>query len=197
MADEPIQTAADSAGATGGDTAGMVPQDKVNRLEAKWRREAEAASAKAAELEAKLTQYNEAQKTEAEKAIEKARKEAATQTSAEWERRLNDAAINSELKLELLKRGMDPDLALVVKGKADLKSVDEIPDAIEAALGGKEWLKAPAKPAAPMQGGAPTGVRSTSQPKTLADLQRFVMEHGHAAVTDEMWQQINKGEWGK
>ena len=187
---------ADSTGpATADDTGGMVPQDKVNKLEAKWRRDAEAATRKVAEYEAKLAEVENAKKSETEKAIEKARKEASDLTRKELEGIMLQKEIDAELKLRLQAQGYDPDLAYVVKGKGEIAGVDDIDGAIETALSGKTWASKPdAQPAPrlPMQGGAPTGRQTSSW--NSARLESLMATGQTKSLTDADWAEIKAAQ---
>jgi len=202
MADNLNPTAAEGSpvgaptGGVGPD-AGMVPQDKVNRLESKWRRVAEEAAAKAADLEKQLVARADAEKTEQQKALESARKDAAESVRKEYEVKMLSQQIDSELRLQLLNQGLDPDLAHLVKAKAEIKSVDDIADAITAAFDGKDWLKKQVRDM-PSQSGAPTGPLPSGR-WTEAKLQEAMSRGGVGGLTEADWNEIKaaykSGTW--
>ena len=121
-------------------------QEQVNALLAKERK---GISKKLETTEAELTRLRETQKTEQEKQLDAVRKEVAQQ----YEGQIKTKEIEAELRLQLVSKGMDPDLAVLVRSKQEIADLSDIPSAIDAALGGKDWLKP--KPIIPSQSGTP------------------------------------------
>jgi len=137
-------------------------QDDLNRAAATERRKAQKLAEEHESLKAKLASFEESQKSEAQKAIEAAARDARKAADAEWSSKLTAQAVDAELRLQLQAKGYDPDLAVLVKAKASISSADEVSDAIDNALAGKEWARKqdPAQapePRTPFQGGSPSG----------------------------------------
>lgn len=177
------------AGGDGTGAAKPVDQDTVNRLERRWRKEAETAKAQAAELQQKLTAIEAEKKSDQEKAIEAASAKAKADTDKEWQARFNQHEIDSALKLRLLEQQRDPDLAVLVKSKSDIHSIEDIDDAIKLALDGKPWAQPSGTPKPPAQFGAPSGLPQSTRwtPERIAQV---VADRGAKGFTDEEWQQI-------
>lgn len=129
-------------------TGKTFTEDEFNAHTARLRK---AEEAKRAKLEQELTSLREAQKTEAEKQIDRVRQE----VSSEWAAKLQAQAVDAEIKVRLLAKGFDPDLVHVVKAKAEIGTVEEVDAAIDAALSGKTWAQQRVN--VPSQGGAPRG----------------------------------------
>lgn len=130
-------------------TGKTFTEDEFNAHTARLRK---AEEAKRAKLEQELTSLREAQKTEAEKQIDRVRQE----VSSEWAAKLQAQAVDAELKVKLIERGLPANAAHLVKAENEIGSTDDIEAAIDATLKANEWLK-PVKGPVQSQGGAPRG----------------------------------------
>ncbi len=133
-----------------GDTTPVVP-DKAGQVDldsaaAKYRRESEAGIAKADKktatekaradkAEAKLTEIDEAKKTEQEKAVDTARTEGKAESDTFWNKKVSDMAIDHALTDDLRARGYDPDFAMLVRSGGEIDSAESASGAVG------EWLK--------------------------------------------------------
>lgn len=132
-------------------------EDEFNAHTARLRK---AEEAKRTKLEGELARLQEAQKTEAEKAMDRVRQE----TAAEWAGKLQAQKVDAELKVKLLERGLPANAAHLVKATNEIGSVEEIDAAIDATLRANDWLKpGKAAPAHSGQGGAPGKVELPSE----------------------------------
>lgn len=157
----------------------------ADRAAAKLRRKYEGQLAEAnkriADLEAKT-------KTEQEKAVDEAYKRG----RLEVESLIGERETAFALERELLKRGLDPDLAPSIRAKAEIEKADDVPGAVDTWLQGREWvdrIKAPA----PIQGqgGAPPK-RDGSTMWTADRLDAHIRQHGERSLKAEDWKQIEK-----
>jgi len=130
-------------------TGKTFTEDEFNSHAAKLRK---AEEAKRTKLEAELTALREAQKTEGEKQLDRVRQE----VSAEWAAKLQAHAVDAELKVKLIERGLPANAVHLVKAENEIGSTEEIDAAIDATLRANEWLK-PGKAIVPSQGGSPRG----------------------------------------
>lgn len=151
--------------------------DRINRREKKAREDAEA----------ELAKLRDAQKTEQEKLIDAARNEERTRLTAE----MTQKELTAETRLELVKRGLDPDLTkfLEIGDKA------EIGGAIDALLNAKPYLKPQAAPKAPGQNGNPNGGPSptdSSRPWSLTKIRASIKEHGHVEHQRKFGREIDE-----
>jgi hypothetical protein len=128
-------------------------QEFANRAAASERRAAKKIAEERDALQAKLAQFEEAQKSESQKAIEAAEKRAAAAKDAEWSQKLTAIQVDAELRLRLQAQGYDPDWIDTVKRKANPATIDDIDDAIATALADKP--RAQQEPKVPSQTGAP------------------------------------------
>lgn len=159
MADDIQPTGGEAGAGNAGAVEARFTQDDLNRAAASERRKAAALATEHEALKTKLAGFEESQKSESQKAIEKAAKDARAAADAEWGAKLTAREIDAKLELRLLQGGYDPDLAHVVKAKTQLSSVEDIDEAIRTALDGKAWAKQaePELPKPASQGGAPSG----------------------------------------
>jgi hypothetical protein len=106
-------------------------QDEVNRFVAAEKRKRQQLEKQLAELQSKLSQFEEAQKSETEKAIEAAYKRGMQEAEEKWQKELNELKLQTAIERELASRGLHPDLAYVVRHKAELESPDDVPAIVE------------------------------------------------------------------
>lgn len=150
-----------------------LTQDALNAMLAKERR---GLQKQLSDAQKALDEAQSASKTEHEKALDAVRKEVA----AQYEAKIIQQTIDAELRVALISKGLDPDLAYVVKAKREITDPTEIGEAIEAALGSKEWAKP--RPATPAQVGTPTGAISTGGKWTREKIEEFIRVNGHIAL---------------
>lgn len=191
MADNENQTSADSEGTQ--DTGARVfTQDEVNQFAAKERRRAEREMNELRkQLEAfqvKESERAEAEKTENQKAIEAAAAKAAKERDGYWADILTKKEIDAELRGQLRDQGYDPDLAVLVKDKSEIKEVSDIPEAIKSALAGKEWLKRHVQ----AQTGTPTGTGKNPGLWSTSRMNQIMATKGTKGFTDDDWVQIKQ-----
>jgi hypothetical protein len=105
-------------------------------------------------LKAKLDQIAEANKTEAEKAIEKARKEGAAEAESRLQAELESERRERAIERAVIGAGLNPDFAHIVKAKLGDVETTDIDAAVGAIIEGAEWAKPAPKPGQP---GAPSG----------------------------------------
>lgn len=187
---------------TGGDAGqaeSSAAEERITRAEAQAIANKAAASERRAAAEklkdyesmrAKLADIENAQKTEIQKATERA---AAAEARAESEAKgRQQDRIDAELRLQLQAQGYDPDLAVLVKSKATITSAEDVADAIKTALDGKAWARQ-AEPETPRpmgMPGAPTGPRPSSS-WNAARLADVTARNMTKTMTDADWAEIN------
>lgn len=152
----------------------------IERVQRRHNSEREKLLARIADLEAKT-------KTDQEKAVD----EAYRRGRSEVESLIMEKETSFALERELLKRGLDPDLAPAIRAKAELEKPGDVPDAVDSWLKGRDWverIKAPTPP--PGQSGAPAMQRASTL--TLADVRKMSRED-YMARADEINEGINSG----
>ena len=169
---------AQASGAQDGATG--TPATQVPATDADWKaerikaqRQAKAAIAEAESLKAKLAEFENAKKTEQEKAVESAAKLARESAIAEMQGTILQKEIRNEIRLKLAEAGVPANQTAVI---LDESKPETIEDAAEAASKYAEnWKATVGKPATPAGvSGSPTG-RSQST-LTLADVRKMSRE---------------------
>ena len=141
-------------------TEPAVDQQKQENAEfAKLRREAAKAAKERDALAAQLAERDEANKSDQEKALAAAKAEGRKEVEA----LLASQALDHALERELLSQGYDPDLAHMVKAKAEISEPGDVAAAVKEVLGSKEWLKA--KPVVPGTGPPDRNRQTTEFPR--------------------------------
>jgi len=116
------------------------------------------AAAEAARLKTELDGLKAQAMTEQEKAIAKAREEAATQVRTELEGQFNSERIGNGLRLALAERGLPASLAPSVQAAGGISGVDDITGALDSFVQANPWTANLSKqPPPPGQHGAPSG----------------------------------------
>lgn len=141
----------------------------ADRHSAKLRRKLEA---QLAERDQRITDLEAKTKTDQEKAVDEAYKRGIS----EMEKRLHEERTAGALERELIKRGLDPDLAPSVRAKQEIDGPDAVAGAIDEWLTGKDWverIKAGPRPAG--QAGAPS-VKAGPTTLTLKEVQKMSRE---------------------
>ena len=156
----------------------------TQRLREKHEREA-------AKVAKELADLREAQKTEAEKAMDRVRQE----TAQEWAGKLQAQTIEAELKVRLLERGLPANALHLVKATNEIGTTEEIDAAIDATLKANEWLKpGKSQPAHSGQGGAPTGGVIDNgvfgPPWTQEKIRRAREQRSTGAMSSKQWAEI-------
>lgn len=167
-------------------TGRTYTEDEFNAHTAKLRK---AEEAKRNKLEGELARLQEAQKTEAERALDRVRQEVA----AEWAAKLQAQTVDAALKVALLERGLPPNAAHLVKAEHELGAIEDIDVAIEATLRKNEWLK-PTKAKVPSQDGAPRHGSAMGgefgAPWTTEKIKRAREQRSSGVMSAKQWAEI-------
>lgn len=155
--------------APGGDGQEPAPDQKqgavdLDRAARKYRKQAERADARVAELQAKLDEIAQASKSEQEKAIEEAARKARAEAESEWQGKFTRERVSSGLRAKLSDLGLPSKLATAIEAEADISSPDDVDEAVDGWLKANEWATAyKQKNTPPGQGGSPGGKPSPKE----------------------------------
>lgn len=184
------EKAAQTPGANDGETGAPVTQIpeagegwKVERL--KVGRQLKATEAELEKARAQLAEFENAKKTEQEKAIEAAAKAAREATIAEMQGTILQKDIRSEIRMKLAEAQVPLNQVSVVLEESNPGTVEE---AVAAATAYAErWKTDYARPnAAGMTGGPLAAVAGGNRPWTVDKVNAFVMQHGHSELLKHM-----------
>lgn len=157
MADETTTPAPGTGEATTPETA-TAPTSPTNHP-AVLRKQMKAIERERETLKAQLAELQEKNKSEAEKAIESARKEAAKQTAEQYEKQIADLKRGNAIANAVARAGLDSDYVHIVRAKLeDVEDIEDLDAEVAKIIETASWGKAPARggqPGAPAsQGGA-------------------------------------------
>ena len=168
-----------AAGAPAKETPATDADWKAERLRAQ--RIAKAALAENEKLKGQLAEIENAKKTEQEKAIEKAVKDARDAALAEVAGATLTKEIRSEIRIMLAKAGVPENQVAVIIDESKPETIEDA-KTITAAYAEK-WKTDYARPSAAGMGGGPLPMLAGgNRPWTQEKVNAFVLQHGHAEL---------------
>jgi hypothetical protein len=192
MADEKQQPIGGEAEEAASAVEARFTQEDINRIAAKERRAAQAAQKQLEDLQSKLAAIENEKKSEHEKALEAAAAKTAKERDEYWSSQIKQSVLDSELRMQLVAAGLDPDLAHVVKAKHEIATIDDIAPALDE-LKKKEWIKP--KGIVPAQTGTPGGMAQSGFSADMASQRVASGGMVSAQVWESIGDQLKRGQF--